>query len=189
MRENGVAEFLIWKLCQHRGLHHGHDLSRLGAEHREAENEVIICADHGFHETLRLVRRLCSQHGAHRQLRDPHRDAVALRVAFAQSHVRERRIGKHAIGHEPIARAALFSGQVVPDDAEVVPGDMSELRAAGAVTHGPHVGRGGLQPLIDANVTASIQHDPGVLEPDPLRVRNASRRDQEMAAVDLLFAG
>jgi hypothetical protein len=58
--------------------------------------------------------------------------------------MRERRVGEHAVGHEPIARAALSSGQVVPDDPEVVAGDVSELRAAGAVPHGPDAGRSGL---------------------------------------------
>src|SRR5215813_3889244 len=189
MRENGVAEFLIRQVRQHRNLHSGHDLPRLSANHRETENEVIIFSDNSFHEALCFVRGLRSQYGAHRQLSDTHRDAVTLRVAFAQSHVRERWVGEHAIGHEPIARAAPFSGQVVPDDPKIVTGNVRELWAAGAVPHGPDVGRSGLQPFVDANISASVQLDPGLLEADSLGVWNATRRDQNVAALDLLLAG
>src|SRR5262249_41191164 len=92
-------------------------------------------------------------------------------------------------GHEAIARAALSSGHVVPDDPKVIAGDVRELRAAGAVPHGPDVGRSGLQPFIDANIAASVQLDPGLLEADSLGVWNATRRDQNVAAFDLLLAG
>src|SRR5262249_27281716 len=137
MRENGVAQRLIWQLCQHRGLHAGHDFPRLGPDHREAENAVVICTDERLHEALGFFRRLSSQYSAHRQLRDPHCDAVALRIPFAHSHMRERRVGEHAIGYEPIARAAVSSAEIVPDDAKVIAGDVRELWAAGAVAHGP----------------------------------------------------
>ena len=97
VRENGVAEPPIWQVCQHRRLHRGHDLAGLGANHREAENEVVAPADKSLHETLCFVRRLCSQHRAHRQLRDPRGDALALRFAFAQSHVGQWRVCEQAV--------------------------------------------------------------------------------------------
>src|SRR5262249_26377313 len=92
-------------------------------------------------------------------------------------------------GREPIARAARSSGQVVPDDPKIVTGNVRELWAAGAVPHGPDVGRSGLQPFVDANISASVQLDPGLLEADSLGVWNATRRDQNVAALDLLLAG
>ena len=50
-------------------------------------------------------------------------------------------------------------------------------------------GARGLQPLVDANVAARVQLDAGLLEPDPGGVRHASRRDQDVAALDVLLAG
>jgi hypothetical protein len=66
MRENGGAQLLIRQLCQHRGLHRRHDLSRLGADHREAESEVVISTDKSLHEALCFVRCLCAQYRGHR---------------------------------------------------------------------------------------------------------------------------
>jgi hypothetical protein len=40
MRDDGVAETLIGEVSEHRHLHRGHDLARLGADHREAENAI-----------------------------------------------------------------------------------------------------------------------------------------------------
>src|SRR5262249_29191594 len=96
---------------------------------------------------------------------------------------------RHAVGYEPIARAALSSGQVVPDDTEVVAGHMRELRAASTIPHRPNAGRGGLQPVVDANISTRVQRDAGLVEPDVLRVRDAARRNQNVAAFDVLLAG
>ena len=112
-----------------RRLHRGHDLAGRGANHREADNEVVAHTDKNLHETLCFVRRLCSQHRAHRQLRHPRGDALALR---AQSHVGEWRVREQAVWNQPIARAALASGQVVPDDSKVVDGYVRELWTTGA---------------------------------------------------------
>src|SRR5262245_28179271 len=97
--------------------------------------------------------------------------------------MRERRVGEHAVGHEPIARAAVSSSEVVNDNAKVIAGDVRELRAPCAVPHRPDVGRGGLQPLVDANISAGIQLDAALLESDPLRVWNAPGRNQNVAAL------
>src|SRR5262245_10837779 len=103
--------------------------------------------------------------------------------------MRQRRVGEHAVGHEPIARAAVSSGQVVTDNAKVIAGDVRELRAARAIPHRPDVRRSGLQPLVDANISPSIQFDAALLESDPLRVWNAPCRDQNVAALELFLAG
>src|SRR5262249_12962168 len=110
------------------------------------------------------------------------------RFTLVQSHMRERRVGEHAVGHEPIARAAVSSGQVVADNAKVITGDVREVRAARAVPHRPDAGRSGLQPLVDANISASIQFDAALLESDCLRVRNAPGRNENVAALELLLA-
>jgi hypothetical protein len=66
---------------------------------------------------------------------------------------------------------------------------MRELRAAGAIPHRPNVGRGGLQPVVDANISTRVQRDAGLVEPDLLRVWHATRRNQNVAAFDVLLAG
>src|SRR5262249_32845113 len=75
------------------------------------------------------------------------------------------------------------------DNAKVVAGDVRELRAARAIPHRPDVRRSGLQPLVDANISPSIQFDAALLESDPLRVWNAPCRDQNVAALKLPLAG
>ena len=101
----------------------------------------------------------------------------------------EGRVCELAVGNQPVARAAFAAGEIVPDDAKVVVGYVRELRAAGTFAHGPDIGRGRLQPLVDANVTTAVQLDPGLLEPDPGGVRNAPRRDQDVAARNRLLPG
>ena len=117
------------------------------------------------------------------------RDTLLLRFAFAQSDVSEWRLGEHAVGNQPIARAAVATGQIVPDDPKVVDRDVRKLRAAGAFPDRPDIGRRRLQPVIDANVAVSVQLDAGLLEPDPGGIGNAPRRDQDVAALDLLLTG
>ena len=60
VRENGVAEPRVWQVCQHRRLHRGHDLTGVGANHREAENAVVTPADKSLHEAALFVDRLRS---------------------------------------------------------------------------------------------------------------------------------
>src|ERR1700704_4982391 len=43
--------------------------------------------------------------------------------------------------------------------------------------------------LVDADVAATVQLDTCLIEPDPGCVRNAPRRDQDVAALDLLLTG
>ena len=173
---------------QHRRLHHGHDLPGLRAEHREAQDAVALRVDERLHEAARLGDRPRPQHGAHRQLRDAHLDAAAPGLAFVQADPRERRVREQAEGDEPVARGAIAPGQIVPDDAKVVEGDVGELRAAGALADRPDIGRARLQPVVDRDVAPRVQLDAGHLQPDPGGVGRASRRDQDVAAVDGLLA-
>ena len=83
---------------------------------------------------------------------------------------------KHAVRNQPIPRAALPSGQIVPDDPKIIDGDVRKLWAAGAFPYRLDIGRRRLQPLIDANVATTIELDAGLLKPDPGSVRNAARR-------------
>src|SRR6516165_6974906 len=166
VRQNGVAQPQIWQIRQHRRLHRRHDFSGLGANHREAENTVIAAADENLHEALRFACRRGPPYSIHRQSRDPRIDASALRFALAQSDVRERRLGEHAVWNQPIARTALASSQIVPDDPKVVDRDVRKLRTAGAFSNRPDTRHRRLQPLIDTNIAAAIQFDAYLLKPD-----------------------
>src|SRR5262245_61361045 len=188
VRENGVAEPRIWQICQHRRLHRGDDLAGLGANHREAENAVVI-TDKSLHESMCFGTCLLPHHRAYRQLRDAYFDALAFRFGFAQPHARKRRVRKHAVRNQPIARAAVFAREIVLNDPEIVGGYVGELWAPGAFPDGPHLGGARLQPLVNANVAATVQLNTGLLKPDPSGVGNAPRRDQNVAALDVLLTG
>src|SRR4029078_12850767 len=82
-------------------------LAGLRADHSEAE-DAVIAPDKELEEPLQLADRLRPDHGARRYLCNPYGHAFALRLALAQSHAGKRRVGEHAIGNDPLARAALF---------------------------------------------------------------------------------
>src|SRR5262249_25899653 len=69
VRENGVAELRIWQVCEHRRLHRGHDLTGVGANHREAENAVVIPTHKSLHEALSFSGCLRPQYNVRRQFR------------------------------------------------------------------------------------------------------------------------
>src|SRR6516165_2850228 len=139
--ENGVSEPPIRQVCQHCRLHRGHDLASLGTNHCEAENAIFAPTDKNLHEALCLVRRLCPQNSAHWQPRDTHGHTLALRFAFAESHMGEWRVREEAVWNQPLARAAVPSGQIVPDNSKVVDRNVRELWATSAFPHGPDTGR------------------------------------------------
>jgi hypothetical protein len=127
------------------------------------------------------------EHGADRQCRDAGVDAPALCVDVAQPDPGELRVREHAVWNQPTARAARASGQVVPDDPEVVRRHVRELRTPRAFTDGPDMGCTGLQPLVDANEAVSVQLDAGPVEADVGGVRDASSRDQDVATLKRLL--
>jgi hypothetical protein len=127
VRKNGVAEHRKWQGCQHRRLHRGDDFAGLSANHRKAKNAVVTPTDENLHEALCFVRRGGSPRGAHRQPRDARDDTLALSFALAQSDASEWRLREHAVWNQPIPRAALPSGQIVPDDPKIIDGDVRKL--------------------------------------------------------------
>src|SRR6266853_5549791 len=75
--------------------------------------------------------------------------------------------------------------QIVTNDAKIVFGYVRELWAAGAFSNGPDVRRTRLQPPIHANVTTTVQADPGLLKSNSGCIRNTPSRDQDVAAIDI----
>src|SRR5690349_13067550 len=98
--------------------------------------------------------------------------------------MRQRRIRKQAVRHQPTARAALSARHVVLDNTEVIDGNVGELGATRAFTDRPYVRRRRLQRIIHANVTALVDLDAGFLEPDPSCVRDAPGSDHYIAGFD-----
>ena len=150
---------------------------------------LVVRTDEDLHETLLLVRRFGTQHGAHRQPRDTHGYPLRSCFTLTQSDARQWRVGEHAIRNQPVTRAAVAAGEVVANDPKIIHGRMRELRTAGALADRPDCGRARLQPLVDANVAAIVQIDPGHIEADPVGIRNASRGDQDVAAFNRPLAG
>jgi hypothetical protein len=99
----------------------------------------------------------------------------------------KRGVSEHAIWNQPIARAAISSCQVVTYDTKIVFGYVRELWAAGAFPESPHVWRSRLQPVIHRDVAATVQFDAGLLKSDTGGIRNASNRDQDVAAINVLL--
>src|SRR5262249_4677137 len=95
----------------------------------------------------------------------------------------------HAIGDEPIARRARSACQIVPDDPVIIFRHVRELRTPRAFADGPDVGCARLQSVVDANEAMSVQVDASLVEADVGGVRDASCRDQDVAALNLLFTG
>ena len=81
-------------------------------------------------------------------------------------HARQRRVGKHAIGNQPIERAAAAAGEVVANDPKIVDRYVRELRTAGAFADRPDIGRARLQSLVDADVAPVVEIDAGDIEAD-----------------------
>ncbi len=183
MCDHRIAEPLVRQPGQHRGLHHGHDLAGFGADHREAE-DAIVAADQGFHEAARFIGRVRAEHRAHRHPRDPHGDPFALGLALGQADMGQWRIGEQAVRNDTIPRRAASAGEVVLDDPKVVDGDVREVRAAGTFADRPDIGGRRLQPLIHTDIAASIQFDASFLESDSGGVRDAPRRDQNVASLE-----
>ena len=128
-------------------------------------------------------------HLTHRQFADAHSNALSLCVPFAQSDMRKRRIGEHAVRHQPVARAARAAGEIVADDAKIIDRDVRELRAASTIANRPDIGRRCLQPFVDAYEAARIQTDARRVQADASGVRNAPDRHQDVARLDRLRAG
>src|SRR5262245_25548463 len=185
MGDDCITEPRIGEARQHGRLHRDHDLIGMGPDHRKAENAIVISGYDNLHEALRLLRRLCPQYTAHWKRRHAHDDVLPLRITLAQPDAGKRRVRKHAVGHQSVARAAVPARQIVPDDAIVIYRNMRELRASRTFTNRPDVRRSSLQSIVHANVAAGVQLDADFVEADATRVRQASCSDQQMTALDL----
>src|SRR5438105_2957572 len=100
------------------------------------------------------------------------------RLPLAEPDACELRVDEQTGRHLPTRRHSAAAGEVVADDAEVVEGDVCEVRAAGAVAHCPNALGCGLEPLIDFHVPGGVRLDAGPLQPDAIGVRGTSAGGQ-----------
>jgi hypothetical protein len=188
MRESCTSQARIRKACQHCRLYRRHDFAGGSANHRKTEDAVVAVADKCLHEALRLISRLRSEDGVHWQLCDTSNDTLAFRLPFAKPYMGKRWIGEHAIRNQPAARAAICSRQIVAYDSKVVFGYVSELWAARAFPYRPYIWRTRFQPIVDANETARVQLDAGLIQANTGRIGNTPCGYQDIAAIDLLLS-
>src|ERR1700759_1076587 len=72
--------------------------------------------------------------------------------------------------------------EVIGDDLIVIVGCVRKCAATVAVTEGPDAGHIGLQLIVNNNVTAPVSLNPGKVETQIARVRNAADRQKNMRA-------
>ena len=101
-----------------------------------------------FHEAVRFAEGASAQHGLHGKPEHLDFPPLPARRGFREAHMRERRVGEEARGHEPVRGGTVPTGQIVADDAEVVHRRMCELWAAGTFADRPDTCRRGFETVI-----------------------------------------
>src|SRR5207249_4574259 len=104
-------------------------------------------------------------------------------LLLAQSDAGEFRISEKAERDLPAGRNMTTTSEVVTNHAEIVNADVGKLRAACYLADCPNAGCRRLKPLIDLHVSALCQLDAGKLQGQPLCVRSAACRNQDMTAL------
>jgi hypothetical protein len=164
-------------------VHRSHNFTGCGTNHREAEDAVVAVGNKGFHKALPMIGSLRPEYRIHRQPCNAGDDALTFRFAFAQPDAGKRGISEHAIGNQPITGAAVSSRQIVTYDSKIVFRNVRELWAAGAFPHRPYFWRSGLEPIVNADVTTTVQLNAGLFKSNSGGIRSAPSRDQHVAAV------
>src|SRR6266852_2016823 len=188
MRENRVAQHRVGQSAQHCRLNGRHHFAGFRTKRGESQDAVAFRINQHLYKSTRFANRNGSKYTGHRHLGQAICDAPRLRFRFVQTLSRQFWIGEHAERYEPIAGRAAAAVQVVADDSKVVECDVRELRAPGAIAHGPNARCRRLQPLVHFDVAACVEFDSRPFEPDSLRVRRSPRRNQQVGAFDRLFS-
>jgi hypothetical protein len=67
-------------------------------------------------------------------------------------------------------------------DAEIVVGDVGELRTARAIAHRPDVRCCRLQPLVDLDIAALVEFDANLIYSDSLSIRRTAGSDEKIGS-------
>ncbi len=76
--------------------------------------------------------------------------------------------------------------EIIVDDAEIVFRSVREIRATGALSGGPHIGRGGFQAIVHSDVAVVADFDSRSLEANSHSVWRASKSNENIGPF-LLF--
>jgi len=115
-----------------------------------------------------------AQHRLHRDFEPAIGNSSRFRFLLAQSDAREFWIGEKAKRNLPARGYVVAASQVVANDAEIVDADVCELRAARHFSDGPDAGRGGLQAVVDLDISAIGEFDAGQFQAESFGVRIAA---------------
>src|SRR5208337_2263154 len=101
------------------------------SEHCEAKDAIALGFDEGFHEASGFGKRSGSQDCGQRDFGESIGNTTLVRLRFAQTDAGELGVREHAEWHLPSGGHTMAAEDIIAHDAEVIEGNMSEMRAAG----------------------------------------------------------
>ncbi len=117
------------------------------------------------------------------------RDAVALELALGLADDRNLRIGEDRVRlREPVVDPLVRAGRrVAPGDLSLLNRNVDERIPTRHVADGEDVGVGGAQRVVDRDAGDGMGGDSGAFEVEPLEVRHASQRVEDLVRGDAVF--
>src|ERR1035438_4932211 len=167
-------------MADHGDLNGGHDLSTVDSENSEAE-DAIVFAYQSFHEPACFRESTRAEIGGRGNFEQAIGDVLFLCFGLAQSDVCHLWISEQGEGNLSASGDAAAAGEVVTEDAEVVEGDVCELRTTGYFAVGPNAGCRGFELFVHLDVATVGQLDSCELEADAVGVRRPPCGDEDSA--------
>src|SRR5580704_11831334 len=192
LRDGGVgdderSDRRVGQVGGHRQLNDREKVADAYAEGREAEDSIVL-RNESLQEASGLGESSGAKVGEHRDFGEAVGDPLFLRLILRQADVSQLGVDEDAGGDLTACGGAVSSGEVVPYGAEVVEGDVGEERRAGAVAHGPDAGEGGLEAVVDLDVTGRGGFDSDCFETHVFCVGCSTGGDEDVGALDSGFA-
>jgi len=184
VREDGVAQDCIREPGAHRELDYSHHFACIDSEGGKAKNVIGVGVEESFHKATHLGEGVGAEDLCHGDFDETVGSSAGFGFGFAESDVGQFGIGEDAGGHLTSGGDAVVAGKVVADDAEVVEGDMGEVRTAGTVSDCPDTGGCGLKFFVDTDVAVGGSLYAGGFEPNVVGVWCAAGGNEEMSAFD-----
>src|SRR5690242_361473 len=160
-----------------------YDLVTADAEDRRTEDFLAAGVDEHLHEPLSFALLARPGHIDHGHLPDEDVVAIPPRLGLALAHTPERWVGEEGIDRYAVAHFAMrILQEIIGDDLVIVVSGMGEGPTPVTVTECINVLCGGLQRLIDLDVTTRIGLDAGLTQAQLFGVRHAADGEQHMRA-------
>ena len=157
------------------------------AEGGEAKDAIVL-GDQRFDEASGLGEGEGAKIGEHGDLGETVGDSLLFRLSLRQPDVGKLGVDEGAGWDLAAGGAAVGSGEVVAHRAEVVEGDVGEVRGASTVSHSPDAGEGGFEAVIDLYVAGWGGFDADCLKTHALGVGSAACGDEDVGALKGGFA-